>query len=132
MNFERVLFEHALSFECVLFEFTYNSETNGDGAKMSNEGQTCPSLDICAPKPHRKYFRRVPLMQPHMKNQRFSCGDPDLPRPHWFQHVPVSGVRRNLLAGAPEYDVSHSETELRAAKPNFHRGRLARAQDAIT
>ena len=29
-----------------------------------------------------------------------------------------------------EYDVSLSETELRAAKPNFHRGRLAPALES--
>ena len=42
-----------------------------DPEKMSNEGQNVSLLDICAPKPCR---RRVP---------------PALPRPHWFQHVPV-------------------------------------------
>ena len=39
-------------------------------------------------------------------------------------------VRRTLRACASEHDVSLSETELRAAKPNFHRGRLAPALES--
>ena len=39
-------------------------------------------------------------------------------------------VYRALRAGVFEHDVSLSETELRAAKPNFHRGRLAPALES--
>ena len=37
---------------------------------------------------------------------------------------------RTLRADVFEYNVSFSETELRAAKPNFHRGRLAPALES--
>ena len=36
-------FEHAATSERVLHEFTYNSETTGDGVKMFNLGRTRPS-----------------------------------------------------------------------------------------
>ena len=43
---------------------------------------------------------------------------------------PNGGVQRISSRSVPEHDASHSETESRAAKPNFHRGCLAPALES--
>ena len=59
----------------------------GTGQKCSNVGIACPHLDICAPKPHRRWG---PRMQPQPKIKDFRPGTPALPRPLLSQCVPVS------------------------------------------
>ena len=49
----------------------------------------CPSLDICAPKPHKW----VPRMQPQPKIKDFRPGTPIYPVPVVSQRVPVRGRR---------------------------------------
>ena len=55
------IFNHAAHSERVLHEFTYNSETNGDGVKMFKLGRIRPSLNICAPEPRRRGPRLDPV-----------------------------------------------------------------------
>ena len=72
----------------MLFEFAYNSETNGDGAKMFKCGHSLPTFEHLRPQAPPQVG--TPDAAP-AENQGFSPGDPDLPRPHWFQCVPVWG-----------------------------------------
>ena len=65
-----LMLESAATSERVLYEFTYNSETNGDGVKMFNS-------DECV---------RVEHLRPHAPSEMWT---PALPRPRWFHHVPV-------------------------------------------
>ena len=72
-----------------VFEFTYNSEANGDGVKMSKEGHALSLLEHLRPQASRE---GTPDAAP-AENQGFSPGDPELPRPRWFLCVPGSGRR---------------------------------------
>ena len=59
----------------------------GTGQKCSNGGIPCPHLNICAPKPHRRWG---PRMQPQPKIKDFRPGTPIYPVPVVSQCVPVS------------------------------------------
>ena len=82
---------------------------NGDGAEMSRCERHRSHLDICAPKPHQRW---VPRFGPSPFVQIRSC----------FRRIngqPDSACMNTMCP--------FSETELRAAQPNLHRG-LASAE----
>ena len=64
-------FRHVRIFDARAFYVACNFETNGDGAKMSDEGQNMSLIG-------------------HLRTHTpLQAGTPALPRPHWFQCVPV-------------------------------------------
>ena len=81
----------------------------GTGQKCSMAGGICPPLNICAPKPRRNVFGGYPCFTP----------SPLVSIRSWFGYINAQFDKACLNTMCP-----FSETELRAAQPNLHRGRV--------
>ena len=95
---------------------------NGDGAKMFNGGQDKPAIEHLRTQTPPQ---AGPPMIPHAKNQRFFPRGPQFtPSPF----VPIRScfrrINEQLAKACMNTMCPFSETELRAAQPNLHSGRL--------